>query len=65
MENWKIELQKVARDFFVPARVLYYIITETEKETAVPSFYTVTEEYLYDTAQRKLKRYILKQLSVA
>lgn len=64
-ENWKREIQKLAADFKVPKAIYNYIISETENIKVIPKFYTVPDDYLYDTAQRKLKRYIYKRLNAA
>lgn len=60
MEIWKKELLKLAKDFRVPLRICNYIISETEKITT--SNYREEENFLYNTAHRKLKAYIFARL---
>ena len=62
MAEWKLEIKKLAEDFYISQVVVNRILKRVEsiyeqKKIEMPSFYKGNQdEYLYDKAQREIMK---------
>lgn len=65
MAEWQIEIINLAKDFCVPKAIYKKIITNTqthEIDTIPVSYHKNKDKYLYNMAQRELKKYLWQVL---
>lgn len=65
MAEWKMEIINLAKDFCVPKAIYKGIINHVEthdKDTVPVSYHKNRDKYLYNMAQRELKKYLWQVL---
>lgn len=62
MSEWKKQIRKICRDFYLPKETYNKIVKETEKnKREMPRFYNGDKDkYMYDVAYSQAKSYIMK-----